>query len=85
MRASVADLAVSTRQAERFIDVIAVRRSGRPSRVRFSGLPVGVGEGAVLAHPGGNPSRPIAATRGAFTDPSPFRRHDARVYRFATG
>jgi hypothetical protein len=39
--------------------------------------------GTVLAHPAGNPARPIAVAGGAFTDPSPYAPHDARVYRFA--
>lgn len=85
VKANAADVAVSTRQAEGFLDVIAVRRSARTGTVRFTGLPAGVGRGAVLAHPGGNPTRPITATDGAFTDPSPFGAHNARVYRFPTG
>ncbi|HEV8459300.1 MAG TPA: hypothetical protein VGQ38_01210 [Gaiellaceae bacterium] len=41
--------------------------------------------GTVLAHPGGNPARPAAASRGAFIDPSPFGAHNARVYCFPVG
>jgi hypothetical protein len=59
-------------------------RSGGAARgrVRFGGLPATVTHGTVLAHPGGNPARPVTLTRGAFTDPSPFAPHNARVYRF---
>jgi hypothetical protein len=65
--------------------VIAVRR--RPTKhgkVRFSGLPAGIRKGTVLAHPGGNPARPVTVARGAFTDPAAFEPHNARVYRFPT-
>ncbi len=50
--------------------------------VRFTGLPSGAAAGLVLAHPGGNPARHVTAAGGAFTDPSPFAPHNARVYRF---
>jgi hypothetical protein len=86
VKANAADVAVSTREAGGWLYVIAVRRSARAhGKVRFTGLPSGVGRGAVLAHPGGNPSRPITPSRGAFTDPSLFGAHNARVYRFPTG
>ena len=81
--ASAADIALSAREAGGFLYVIAVRRSPTVSgNVRFSGLPAGVRQGTVLAHPGGNPARGVLVAGGAFTDPSPFAAHNARVYRF---
>ena len=50
--------------------------------MRFTGLRRRHRDGTVLAHPGGNPARPVTVARGAFTDPSPFAPHNARVYRF---
>jgi hypothetical protein len=80
--ANARDIALSTRRAGAFVYVIAVRRSATVTgRVRFSGLPAGATQGTVLAHPG-NPARPVTAAGGAFTDPSPFAPHNARVYRF---
>lgn len=82
---NAADVALSTREAGGFLYVIAVRKSPSGARtVRFTGLPTNVTHGTVLAHPGGNPARPVTARRGAFTDPSPFGAHNARVYRFPT-
>jgi len=83
IRASAADVAVSARESGKFLYLIAIRRSatGRGA-VRFSGLPAGVRSGTVLAHPGGNPARRVTVAGGAFTDPSPFAPHNARVYRF---
>jgi hypothetical protein len=81
--ANAADIALSARQAGDVLYLIAVRRS--PSAhgpVRLSGLPAGIRKGTVLAHPGGNPARPVTVRRGAFTDPAPFAPHNARVYRF---
>ncbi len=81
--ANASDVAVSTRLDDDTLYLIAVRRSPTAhGSVRFSGLPAGVRNGTVLAHPGGNPARPITVSRGAFTDPSPFKPHNARVYRF---
>jgi hypothetical protein len=83
VKSNAADTAVSARQADGFLYVIAVRRSPTAhGTVRFSGLPVGVTNGTVLAHGAGNPARPVRAARGSFTDPSPFEPHNARVYRF---
>src|SRR6476661_10999546 len=83
--ANAADVAVSARQDDDAFYVIAVRRSpAKHGKVRFAGLPAGVRNGTVLAHPGGNPARPVAVARGAFTDPAPFEPHNARVYRFPT-
>jgi hypothetical protein len=83
IRASAADVGISARSAGGFLYLIAIRKSPTTTgRVRFSGLPAGITEGTVLAHPGGNPARPVAVAQGAFTDPSPFAPHNARVYRF---
>ncbi|HEY3921385.1 MAG TPA: hypothetical protein VGL76_04655 [Gaiellaceae bacterium] len=49
--------------------------------MHFKGLPAGVHEGTVLAHPG-NPARPVTVSDGGFTDSSAFAPHNARVYRF---
>jgi len=84
IKASAADVAVSAREAGGFLYAIAVRRSPRlTGPVRFTGLPAGIRVGTVLAHPGGNPARPVRVSAGAFTDPSPFGPHNARVYRFS--
>ena len=81
--ANAVDIAVSTRADGGILYLIAVRRSPTAQgSVRFSGLPAGISNGTVLAHPGGNPARPITVTRGAFTDPAPFKPHNARVYCF---
>jgi hypothetical protein len=81
--ADAADIAVSARQADGFFYLIAARKSPTAtSKIRFSGLPAELTHGTVLAHPGGNPARPVTAKNGSFTDPSPFAPHNARVYRF---
>ena len=83
IKTSAGDIAVSPREAGGFLYLIAVRKSPtQTSEVRFSGLPAGISEGVVLAHPGNNPARQVAVAGGAFTDPSPFGPHNARVYRF---
>jgi hypothetical protein len=82
--ANAGDVAVSAREAGGFLYLIAARRSATATgKVRFSGLPARVTEGTVLAHPGGNPARRVTVAGGAFTDPSPFAPHNARVYRFS--
>ena len=84
IQASAPDIAVSAREAGGFLYLIAVRRSATAAgTVRFTGLPSRVTLGTVLAHPGGNPARPVAVAGGAFIDRSPFAPHNARVYRFA--
>jgi len=81
--ANAADIALSARTAAGFLYLIAIRKSpGTTGRVHFSGLPAGVTHGTVLAHPDGNPARPVTVSHGGFTDPSPFAPHNARVYRF---
>src|SRR5262249_46102563 len=77
------DIALSERRTGAFLYLIVVRRSpSAHGKVRFTGLPASVHAGTVLAHPGGNPARPVAVSGGSFTDPSPFAPHNARVYRF---
>ena len=77
--------------------VIAVRRGGATSNVRFTGLPdrlngTPVATGDVLfeyvqepppppIQPGEQRLRPISVSGGSFSDW--FGPHDARVYRFA--
>jgi hypothetical protein len=81
--ASARDIASSARMTSRFLYLIAVRKSPTSTgTVRFSGLPPGITHGTVLAHGDGNPARQVAVAGGAFTDPSPFAPHNARVYRF---
>jgi hypothetical protein len=83
IKAGAADVGVSAREAGGFLYVIAIRKSPTATgKVRFTGLPAGITHGTVLAHPGGNPARQVTAAGGAFTDPSPFAPHNARVYRF---
>jgi hypothetical protein len=83
VKANAADIALSARQADGFFYLIAVRRSpSAHGTVRFTGLPPGLAHGTVLAHPGGNPARPVTAARGTLTDSSAFAPHNARVYRF---
>lgn len=83
VHASAPDIAVSARETGGFVYVIAVRKSATAvGTIRFSGLPTQVRDGTALAHPG-NPVRHVTAAAGAFTDPSPFRPHNARVYQFA--
>lgn len=77
------DIRLSARADGGTFYLIAIRKSPTTTGlVRFSGLPQAASHGTVLAHPGGNPARPLTATRGTFTDPAPFSPHDARVYRF---
>jgi hypothetical protein len=84
IHASEPDIGVSARESNGALFLIAVRRSATASsRIRFTGLPAGAAAGAVLAHGAGNPERSVHASGGAFTDPSPFGPHNARVYRFA--
>jgi hypothetical protein len=81
--ASAADVSLSARESDGSLYVIAVRRSPTANGpVRFTGLPATTRSGTVLSHPGGNPARRVGVSGGAFTDPSPFSPHNARVYRF---
>jgi hypothetical protein len=84
VKANAADVALSVREANGMLYLIAVRKSAHATgTVRFTGLPRSVSEGTVLAHGASNPSRHVVVKSGAFTDPSPFAPHNARVYRFA--
>jgi hypothetical protein len=83
IKASAPDIALSARETGGSLYLIAIRRSPTSTGlVRFTGLPAGISSGTVLAHPGGNPARRVRVSGGAFTDPSPFAPHNARVYRF---
>jgi hypothetical protein len=83
IEANAADVALSPRVSGRFLYLIAVRKSPTlTSEVRFSGLPAGITQGVVLAHPGNNPARKVTVTHGVLTDHSPYAAHNARVYRF---
>lgn len=83
IKAGAPDIALSAREAGGFLYLIAVRKSpATTGPVRFSGLPAVISEGTVLAHGASNPARHVSVAGGAFTDPSPFRPHNARVYRF---
>jgi hypothetical protein len=82
IKASAPDIALSVRRADLDLYLIAARKSHTASGiVTFSGLPTTATHGTVLAHPG-NPSRPVTADQGRFTDPIPFAPHNARVYHF---
>jgi hypothetical protein len=81
--ADAADVALSARRTTDSIYLIVVRRSPAANgRVRFHGLPSTITKGTVLPHGPSNPQRTITVQDGAFTDPSPYRPHNARVYRF---
>jgi hypothetical protein len=80
-----------TRRVGRSVYVIAVRRSGGVSRVRFTGLPPGVASGEALFEyeqrplpppitPGHQVFRQVAVDGGSFSDW--FAVHDVHVYRF---
>jgi hypothetical protein len=90
VKASVSGVDLVARKAAGALYVIAVRRGGTVSRVRFSGLPT-VKSGAVLfeyeqqpppppIQAGHQVFRPLSVSGGAFTDW--LAPHDARVYRF---
>jgi hypothetical protein len=79
---NASDIALTTRERPGVFSLIAVSKSPTATnQVRFSGIPSGATHGTVLAHPG-NPARPVTAGNGAFTDPSAFAPHNARVYEF---
>jgi hypothetical protein len=78
--ASASDVDLVTRQAGGFLYVIAVRRGGTTSQVRFTGLPAGIGGGEVLFEYADGRFREVTVDAGAFRDW--LGPHDARVYRF---
>jgi hypothetical protein len=92
IRTATAGVELAARRAGRFLYVIALRRSGGVSRVRFTGLPAGVSAGEVLFEyeqlplpppitAGHQVFRRITVSGGAFSDW--FAAHDVHVYRFA--
>jgi hypothetical protein len=84
VNANAPDIALSARQTADAIYLIVVRRSPTATgRIRFSGLPRTITKGTVLPHGPSNPQRSIAVKDGVFTDPSPYRPHNARVYRLS--
>jgi hypothetical protein len=91
VKASVPSVELVAREAGGFLYLIAVRRTGTTSRVRFTGLPKHVTSGSVLfeyiqkplpppIEPGHQVFRPVAVAAGSFTDW--FAPHDTHVYRF---
>jgi hypothetical protein len=85
------DIELVTRQPDRFLYVLAVRRGGGTSQVRFSGLPQSIKGGQVLFEyvqdpppppivPTNQKFRSVALADGAFRDW--FAPHDVHVYRF---
>jgi hypothetical protein len=91
VKASVPAIELVAREAAGFLYLIAVRRTGTTSRVRFTGLPNQVTSGNVLfeyvqepppppIEPGHQVFRQVAVTAGSFSDW--FAPHDAHVYRF---
>jgi hypothetical protein len=81
VKASAADINVSTREAGGFLYLIAVRRGLKTSKVAFSGLPAGIGAaGEVLFEYANDAFRTVDVSASAFRDW--FGPHDAHVYRF---
>jgi hypothetical protein len=80
VRASAADVDLTTRQAGGFLYVIAVRRGGATSQVAFSGLPTAVTGGQALFEYVKREFRSVGVRAGGFRDW--LGPHDARVYRF---
>ena len=80
VKASAKDVELVTREAGRFLYVIAVRRGSATSRVGFSGLPARLTGGEVLFEYNDQAFRTVKVANGRFRDW--FGQHDARVYRF---
>jgi hypothetical protein len=91
VKASVAGVEHVARRAGNHLFVLAVRRSGAVSRVKFSGLPAGARNGRVVfeyvqepppppIEAGHQVFREVDVAKGAFSDW--FAQHDAHVYRF---
>jgi len=80
VKASAKDVELVTREAGRFLYVIAVRRGSATSRVGFSGLPARLTGGEVLFEYNDQAFRTVKVADGRFRDW--FGQHDARVYRF---
>jgi hypothetical protein len=92
VRTATTGVELAAREVDGFLYVIAVRRSGGVSRVRFTGLPAGVTDGEVLFEYEQRPLPPpitsghqvyrrIPASSGSFSDW--LAAHDVHVYRFA--
>jgi hypothetical protein len=75
-----ADIDHTTRQADGFLYLMAVRRGTGTSHVRFSGLPAGIGGGEVLFEYAQGRFREVTVTNRVFHDW--FGPHDSHVYRF---
>jgi hypothetical protein len=91
LRTATPGIELAVREAGGFVYVIAVRRGGGVSRVKFTGLPAGVSRGEVLFEyeqrplpppivAGHQVFRPVDVAAGSFSDW--FALHDAHVYRF---
>jgi hypothetical protein len=78
--ASASDIDLATRQADGLLYLIAVRRGGSTSQIRFSGLPAGIGGGEVLFEYANGRFREVEVSGSTFRDW--FGPHDAHVYRF---
>ncbi len=85
------DIELAVRQTAEFLYVIAVRRGGATTRVRFTGLPKSLRGGQVLFEfvqdpppppvvPANQKFRSIGVSDGGFADW--FAPHDVHVYRF---
>jgi hypothetical protein len=92
VRTSTPGIELAVRRAGSFLYVIAVRRSGGVSRVKFTGLPAGTTGGEVLFEYEQRPLPPpivaghqafrrVDVAGGSFSDW--FALHDVHVYRFA--
>jgi len=80
VKASAADIDLTTREAGGFLYLIAVRRGPITSKVSFSGLPAGIRTGEVLFEYANGVFRTVMVSASAFRDW--FGPHDAHIYRF---
>jgi hypothetical protein len=91
IKASVPGLELVAREAGGALTIIAVRRGGTVSRVKFTGLPKQISGGRVLfeyvqepppppIQPGHQVFRPVDVAGGSFSDW--FAPHDVHIYRF---
>jgi hypothetical protein len=68
---------VTVRESGEFIYVLAARREAETAQIKFSGVPKGIADGAVLFED----PRAVQVPDGSFTDW--FGPHDVHLYRFA--